>query len=65
MSQLTVTDVQSPVWMKLATYYRERLQQLREQNDGEMAPEQRQKHVGRIAEVKALLSMERTLVPLA
>ena len=55
---LTLLDVQSNTWLKLKAQYRQRLSDLREQNDGEMEPERRQRHIGRIAEVKALLALD-------
>lgn len=54
---LTIQDVQSNTWIKLNGLYLQRLQNLREQNDGEMDEERRNRHIGRIAEVKALLAM--------
>ena len=59
---LTITDFQSNTWIKLKDYYTKRLQDLRQKNDGDMDVDQRQKHLGRIAEVKILLAMDSTPV---
>lgn len=63
MHPVTIQDVQSNTWLKLKAYYQARLQVLREQNDGEMFPDVRQKHLGRIAEVKAFLALEQAVSP--
>lgn len=55
---LTVQDLQSNTWGKIKTFYLQRLNDLRKQNDGEMDDRKRSRHGGRIAEVKAVLALD-------
>jgi len=59
MSEPVITphERQSAVWQKLKPYLDTRLETLRRQNDGQLTPEQTAKLRGRIAEVKAILSL--------
>ena len=50
---------QSAVWIRLKEFYEARLTLLRSSNDGNLTPEQTAKFRGRIAEVKALLALEK------
>jgi len=52
-------DRQSAVWLRLKEHYEARLTLLRSSNDGQLTAEQTAKIRGRIAEVKALLSLEK------
>ena len=62
---LSHTDFLHPIWRALAADLRARLETLREQNDQLMAAPERDKLIGRIAEVKRLLDLEKqaTLYP--
>ena len=50
---------QSAVWLRLKEFYEARLTLLRSSNDGNLTPEQTAKFRGRIAEVKAFLSLDK------
>jgi hypothetical protein len=52
-------DRQSAVWLRLRAHYEARLLLLRSSNDGNLSAEQTAKIRGRIAEVKALLALEK------
>ena len=52
-------DRQSAVWLRLKEFYEARLTLLRSSNDGQLTAEQTAKIRGRIAEVKALLALEK------
>jgi hypothetical protein len=54
---LTPTDLQSAVWLKLKEHYTQRLNLLREQNDGNLDAEATAKIRGRIAECKKIMSL--------
>ena len=56
---LDTHDRQSAVWMRLKEHYEARLTLLRSSNDGSITAEQTAKLRGRIAEVKALLNLEK------
>lgn len=59
MSEPLITAIErnSSVWQKLRPYYEARLAMLRAQNDGNLTAEQTLRLRGRIAEVKAILSL--------
>jgi hypothetical protein len=54
---LTPTDVASAVWQSLETYLCTRLEDLRAKNDGPMSEDARNKLIGQIHEIKALLAL--------
>lgn len=60
---LTKDDKAAPVWKRIEAYLNGRLQHLRETNDGMKAEPDRCQHVGRIAEVKFLLSLAEEQAP--
>lgn len=49
----------SALWLRLKTYWEGRLQLLRTQNDAVMDDGKRNLQVGRIAEIKAMLDLDR------
>lgn len=57
--EFTAADRESTLWKKLTAHYRERLTNLREQNDSTMSDEKRNLLIGRIQEVKTLLAIEK------
>ena len=57
MLALSAHDRHSGIVEKLRHGYQDRLTELRLQNDDEMTPEKRWKHLGRIQEVKKLLAL--------
>lgn len=54
---ITTHDRNSAVWQKLKPYLESRLEMLRQQNDGNRTEAQTAKLRGRIAEIKAILSL--------
>jgi hypothetical protein len=54
---MTPADRQSAVWLKLKEHYTQRLNTLREQNDGKLDAEATAKIRGRIAECKLIISL--------
>lgn len=58
---LTPEDLRSATWMRLEKWLKERLETHRQKNDGDLADKDTQKVRGRIAEVKAVLDLARTL----
>lgn len=56
---LTREERNSPLWRKLLSHYEERLDSLRLQNDGEKDSLETANLRGRIAECKALISLNR------
>jgi hypothetical protein len=50
-------EVESVLWQKLVTHYTERLQILREKNDGSLTPEETARVRGSIHEIKQLLEL--------
>lgn len=53
--KLNPTERDSALWTKISAELEERLQTLREQNDGDKTPEDTAKLRGRISEVKTML----------
>lgn len=51
------SDKLTPLWRLLVAHYEARLQSLREQNDGTMDQDARNKLIGQIAEVKRFLKL--------
>ncbi len=60
--EFTAADRESSLWKKLTAHYRDRLTNLREQNDSTMSDEKRNLLIGRIQEVKAFLALEKPVV---
>lgn len=54
---LTPADRQSAIWLKLKEHYTQRLNTLREQNDGNLDAEATAKIRGRIAEARQFLAL--------
>jgi hypothetical protein len=54
---MTSADRQSAVWLKLKEHYTQRLNTLREQNDGNLDAEATAKIRGRIAEARQFLAL--------
>ena len=55
--ELSDGDKLNPLWIRLESYYTNRLAVLRAQNDGDLDAEQTGKVRGRIAEVKGFLAL--------
>lgn len=55
---LTTGERLSPLWSKLSTYLQTHLAALREQNDGPLPEDARNRLVGRIEEVKSMLRLQ-------
>lgn len=60
---LTDSERNSALWAKLETHYQQRLEQLRKQNDGDQPENTTTSLRGRIAEVKAILSLGKEQIP--
>ena len=54
---LSIEERRSPLWRKIAEHYEEKLQVLRQQNDGDRSEAETSKLRGRIAEVKLMLAL--------
>lgn len=55
--KLTEHESQTAVWLKLETYFKEQLESLRCQNDGDLNELDTAKLRGRVATLKAILSL--------
>lgn len=64
MTHLTSTETSSEVWRKVVNILTERLDHLRKQNDGDLAPDATWKLRGQIAEIKRLLRMDESRPPM-
>lgn len=64
MTELTESERMSALWQKLAQHYGERLSALRAKNDKPGNPDDTARLRGRIAEVKALLSLGQPKTPI-
>ena len=59
INTLTKRDFQDPVWLRHSADLEVRLEELRKQNDHDSTPEETSKLRGRIAEIKAILSLSK------
>ena len=59
MIEFKLQDAQNPLWQKLKPYLEERLENLRKMNDGDHNDLGTANLRGRIAEVKALLALDK------
>ena len=57
--ELLNSDQISPTWMKLKLHIEKRIEQLRKENDGDRTELETSKLRGRIAELKALLALDK------
>lgn len=62
--KLSLEDRESLVWKRLMTHFGERLEVLRTQNDGDKSEAETAKLRGRIAELKAILALNKELIDL-
>jgi len=60
---LTPGDKQSSLWIKLAGHINERIGRLQRELEGPLAPEETANRRGRIAELRALLALEKDQPP--
>lgn len=58
-------DKQSSLWLKLAEHITERIGRLQRELEGPLAPEETANRRGRIAELRALLALEKDPPPLS
>jgi hypothetical protein len=56
---LTMAEINSPSWCRLMEYFADRLAQLRAENDTDKDEVQTAKQRGRIAEIKALMALDK------
>ena len=56
---LTIEDKMTPLWKKLMVHWQDRMELLRNQNDGDQSDIQTAKLRGRIAEVRTALALDR------
>ncbi len=61
---LTQADKQSSLWLKLAEHMKERIGDLQRKLEGPLTPDETANHRGRIAELRALLALEKDPPPL-
>jgi len=59
--KLSKAQVNSPIWNELMNYFIDRLDQLRCENDSNKDEVQTANHRGRIAEIKALIALDKGL----
>lgn len=60
--EFTIQDTQNPLWVRLKPHLEARLAYLRSQNDSDLDPVETSKLRGRIAEVRAMLSLDKDYV---
>lgn len=60
---LTELEKQSSAWIKLTKYANDRLDACRQQNDGDLSPEQTARLRGRIAALKEILALTEQVQP--
>lgn len=61
---LTYADKQSVLWVGLTEHIKERIGDLQRKLEGPLPPEETANHRGRIAELRALLALEKDPPPL-
>ena len=59
MTEFDKKDFDSETWRKLKAFYEARLEQLRRDNDSPMNEDARNQHLGKIAECKYFLNLDK------